>query len=265
MFDIVSPRDFTFTTPSIFYKNVFGSKPLSRFLITPVYSPIWDYKSLSIFINEIIEYEPASIKPIRKVTSVHDKFYEFKFTHINCGNDYEIVVHIFYEKNFSITVSISRNIIKTKGWVEIEERKNVLYSFQYSIPVLSVGSDTILHDKSLAFINKYDFNNCFYFFAKNLTNNIIPKNRFTSFLFEFSEIFLNRHYFNSVFNFKQLKLKNQGYLRLIVTDKAIPKLSKIDEKSYVLCSHYISPFAQSILNLNNFLDGIQLDCTFKVI
>lgn len=49
----------------------------------------------------------------------------------------------------------------------------------------------------------------FIFFTKNLTNNIIRKNRFISFSFEFSEIFLNRQNYNSVFNFRQHILKKK--------------------------------------------------------
>lgn len=110
-----------------------------------------------------------------------------------------------------------------------------------------------------------DFSNCFFFLTKYLTNKSIPKNRFTSFFYEFSEIFIRRPNFNSILNFKQLKYLNQGYLRLNVTDKKISKLAKIDDKTFVLSGHYISPFARSILNFENFLDGLQLDCTFKVI
>ena len=222
MFDIGSPKDFTFTTQSIFRRNAFGAKLAAKFDITPAYSPIWDFKSLAIFLNEMVEYEPASVKPFKKVVSVSDKYYEFKFRHSILGNDYQIIIHIFYEKNFKINVSINRYVISTKGWETIEKRKDVLYSFQISFPVLSLGSDTILHSKSLAFLNKYDFNNCFYFFAKNLSNKIIPKNRFTSFFFEFSEIFIKRPNFNSIINFEQLKYLNQGYLKLIVLIKIFP-------------------------------------------
>lgn len=164
MFDIGSPKDFTFTTQSIFRRNAFGAKLAAKFDITTAYSPIWDFISLAIFLNEMVEYEPASVKPFKKVVSVSDKYYEFKFRHSILGNDYQIIIHIFYEKNVKINVSISRYVISTKGWETIEKRKDVLYSFQISFPVLSLGSDTILHSKSLAFLNKYDFNNCFYFF-----------------------------------------------------------------------------------------------------
>lgn len=59
MFDIGSPKDFTFTTQSIFRRNAFGAKLAAKFDITPAYSPIWDFKSLAIFLNEMVEYEPA--------------------------------------------------------------------------------------------------------------------------------------------------------------------------------------------------------------
>lgn len=240
MFDIGSPKDFTLTKQSIFRRNAFGAKLVAKLDIAPAYSPIWDYKSLAIFLNEMIEYEPTRVKPFS------DKYFEFKFTHSILGNDYQIVIHIFYEKNFKKNVSISRYVILSKGWKTIKKRKDVLYSFQISFPVLSLDSDTIFHLKSFAFINKYEF------------NKIIPKNLFTSFFIEFSEIFIKQPNFNSIINFEQLEYLNQGYLN-------IPKLAKIENNSYELCRNYISPFAKSFLNLDDCLDGIQLDCTFKVI
>ena len=95
----------------------------------------------------MVEYETASVKPIKKVVSVSDIYYEYKFTHSILGNDYQIVIHIFYEKNFKINVFISGYVISTKGWETNEKRKDVLYSLQISFRVLSIGSDTILHSK----------------------------------------------------------------------------------------------------------------------
>lgn len=261
MYDLDSQQTYTFTTNEIYHRYIYGSQMLVKFDIRPDFSSIWDFKTLSIFINELIDYEPAKIKPIRKTVFQNCKCIEFKFVN-KLVNDF-IIIHIMEERNFDVSVSVGRNILFSKGWNEIKEFPYI-YSYRISYLPLSLGSDAIANAKPFAFLNDTDFSQCFHFFVRNITNKV-PKNRITSFLFEFSEIFFHRPHFNSIFNLELLQQKNQGFLRLYVTDIKNPSLFKLDEKKFVVKGAYVSPFAKSILNKDNFLNGIQIDGTFKVI
>ncbi|KAK8884525.1 hypothetical protein M9Y10_043639, partial [Tritrichomonas musculus] len=252
---------YTFITKGIYQRNIYGSQMLVKFDISPDFSPIWDFKTLSIFINEMIDYEPAKIKPIRNVTIQNTKYIEMKFIHRIVG-DY-IIIYFNTERNFEISVTVGRKILFSNGWNEKIETP-FIFSYRITYFPLSLGSEAIANTKPFAFLNSTDFCQCFYFYARNIIKKI-PKNRFTSFLFEFSEIFILRPNFNSIFNIEQLKQKNQGYLRFYVTNIKNPGLYQLDENSFVLRGAYISPFAKSILETENFLNGIQIDGTFKVI
>lgn len=67
MRDIGTRDSFEFNTRPIKYQNIYGSHQLKEFGIYPYWSFEWDYKILSIFLNELRFFGQAISKPTRKV------------------------------------------------------------------------------------------------------------------------------------------------------------------------------------------------------
>ena len=264
MIDIGLPDTISFVTQSIFHRNIYGSAQLSKFLITPAWSPIWNYKILAIFLNEMSNFEPASQKPTRNYQSTKDIYRTFKFRH-KLSDRYSIFIHIKPESNFSIEVFLSRDMVASNICNKITE-KTYLYHFEIILSNLKQSSQAIIKSESLAFFNIDDFSCSFVYFTQIVTGKI-AQNRFTSFLYEFSEIYFKRPNSRSISSLDHLNHSTQGYLKIFTVTQKIPKLFKLyDQKEvYALKGCYISPFAQSILSKNEIIDGIMLDGTFKVI
>lgn len=49
-------QTYTFTTKGIYQRNIYYSKILVKYDLLPDFSPIWDFKILPIFNNELINY-----------------------------------------------------------------------------------------------------------------------------------------------------------------------------------------------------------------
>ena len=265
MIDIGLPETLSFTTQSIFYRNIYGSDLVKKFSVTPSWSPIWNYKALAIFLNEMQDFEPVSKKPTRNYKSESESYRIFKFQHKKHGEKYLLYVYIRPEKNFSIEVLISRDMMISDYFKQISERKN-LFHFDLVFSNFKNSSQSLIHSESLAFFDINDFSDSFIYFTRIITLKI-SENRFTSFLFEFSEIYFKRPNSRSISNLKQLKAITQGYLKILTVKQPIPKLFKLydDQDCYVLRGCYVSPFGQSILNQTALIDGLMIDGTFKVL
>ena len=120
------------------------------------------------------------------------------------------------------------------------------------LPNLNSSSEAIINYKPLGFYNSTDFSEIFFYFTEKITN-IIPNNKFTSFLFEFADTFIKRPNCNSIPDTTFLSKQTQGFLRIFYTLKNIPKLANFDNDKYTLSGIYISPYAKSILEKKNLL------------
>lgn len=70
---------------SNFYRNIYGSDLLKKFSVTPSWSPIWNFKALAIFLNEMQDFEPVPKKPTKNYKSESDSYRIFKFRHKKHG------------------------------------------------------------------------------------------------------------------------------------------------------------------------------------
>ena len=126
MIDIGLPDTISFVTQSCFHRNVYGSDLRSKFSLMPSWSPLWDFKTLSIFLNEMHDFEPIDTKPTRNYKSTSSSYRTFKFHHKLIGDKYSIYIKIIPENNFSILVELSRNMITSKDYFKvITDKKNL--------------------------------------------------------------------------------------------------------------------------------------------
>lgn len=266
MIDIGLPEKISFKTQSIYYRNIFGSDQHAKFNITPSWSPIWDFKTLSIFLNEMQDFEPVETKPTRKYKAIKDNYRVFKFNHKLIGNKFLIFIKIQPENNFTIEVLLSKEMITSENYFQkFSDKKNIFY-FESIFSNFKQSTQSLIHSESLAFFDINDFSSPFIYFTRIITNQI-AENRFTSFLFEFSEIYFRRPNSRSITSLEHLRLITHGYLKIITIKHKTPKLFKLydDEDIYVSRGCYVSPFAQSILSNKELIDGLMLDGTAKVI
>lgn len=92
---------------SIFYRNIYGSDLLKKYSMTPSWSPIWNYKALAIFLNEMQDFEPVSKKPTRNYKSENDSYSIFKFRHKKHGEKGNIKKDLM-EQNIFFQVHFKR-------------------------------------------------------------------------------------------------------------------------------------------------------------
>lgn len=263
MIDIGTSEDFSFCSNTLLYRNVKGCEPFEIYPIKPSWSIIWDFRTLSIFLNQLTNFEPARTRATRKYKSLHDDYRTFKFVDYNSG--YEVYLHISYNQNFLITVFVSRAMLLDQNiFTEMKEGNSFFtYYLRYK---LSESSQSILNHETLVFFDISDFSSSFIYFAKLITRELV-NNRFSCFLFEFQKFYIKRPNPVSIINLDSLTIKTKGYFKILTIDKQFPHLFKLNrnENFYVLHGCYISPFALSILENNEIIDGIMLDGTFKAI
>ncbi|KAK8891346.1 hypothetical protein M9Y10_028554 [Tritrichomonas musculus] len=123
MFDFNYPDDAKFTTKALPFRKVKGSEQLAKLDITPSWTPIWDFKSLAIFLNQCTNFKPIKPRANRIVSLISEKYREFKFECKILDSIYIMIVQVFPLRNFSINVFFGTNYVFTDDWKEIEERK----------------------------------------------------------------------------------------------------------------------------------------------
>ena len=262
MFDSIIPDNISFTTSQILYRNIKGSRIYDKFPITPSWSIVWNYKILSIFLNQMPNFKPDNIRATRNYSGKSETYRTFNFIDDFFG--YSLVVYIYYKNNFEIKVFVNERTLK-KMFTEINEG-NFRFSYKLDLPNLNETSTAILNSETLAFFDINDFSPIFNYFINIMKSNL-PKNRFTCFLHEFSKIYIKRPSSRSIINLQNLKIKTQGYLKILTIDRQFSHLFKLykDQNLYALRGCYISPFAKSILQNKEKIDGIMIDGTFKIL
>ena len=108
---------------------------------------------------------------------------------------------------------------------QISERKN-LFHFDLVFSNFKNSSQSLIHSESLAFFDINDFSDSFIYFTRIITLKI-SENRFTSFLFEFSEIYFRRPNSRSITSLEHLRLITHGYLKIITIKHKTPKLFEL--------------------------------------
>ena len=267
MIDIGFPDLISFSTFSLNYKSVYGSETLKQYNITPSWSPIWNFKSIAIFLNEMKDFVPVSTKPTRIYKAKNEQYRTFKFMHSLFGEKFLIFLHIKKDYINSIEVSVSKQmLISEKKFFKETQKSKFLFSYEITFTEPRPSTKAIINSDNLAFFDINDFGPAFIYFTRIITFDI-PENRFTSFFFEFSDIFFNRANYNSISSLCHLKSETQGYLKILTVNKKVPNLFKLNEHddAYVYRGCYVSPFAKSIFKKSSIIDGIMLDGTFKVL
>lgn len=266
MFDIGSQDDFVFTTTTLNFSIIKGSRILSKQKIYPSWSFLWNYKILSIFLNQLKDFEPMSESPTRKSQSDKQNYRYFRFYHTILGKEHIILIKIYTDRNFLIEVLASITLLTSGFFTEIEENK-IKYKYFLKFPELNHTSSAILNSEPLAFFNLTDFNSPFIYFSRTITRSLI-NNCHTCFLFQFAKIFFKRSISEPVTSLKQLAFKTRGYLKIITANTNYKNLFQLDgnTNSYVIRGCYISPYAKSILeNNSSIIDGLMFDGTFKIL
>ena len=187
MIDIGSHEDFSFTTNSLKFSSVKGSRIAAKYNIYPKWSNLWNFKILSVFLNQLEQFEKKNESPTRKSQSITDDYKYFRFYQRN-SNDQLLLIYIHTDKNFQIDVFVSHKLLTSNFFEEVKETETK-YNYFLKFNELSQTSKAILNSEPLAFFNLNDFSSPFIYFTKTITRSIL-NNRFTSFLFQFSKIFL---------------------------------------------------------------------------
>lgn len=265
MIDIGSHEDFSFTTNSLKFSSVKGSRIAAKFNIYPTWSNFWNFKILSVFLNQLEQFEKKNESPTRKSQSITDDYRYFRFYKKN-NTDQLLLIYIHTDANFHIEVFVSHKLLTSDFFEEVKET-DTKYNYFLKFTELSQTSKAILNSEPLAFFNLDDFSIPFIYFTKTITRSIL-NNRFTSFLFQFSKIFFKRLNATPITNLKQLECKTHGYLKIITANTNCRNLFKLNQNdnSFVIRGCYLSPFAKSIINDNfNLIDGLIFDGTFKIL
>ena len=66
MIDIGSHEDFSFTTNSLKFSSVKGSRIAAKFNIYLKWSNFWNFKILSVFLNQLEQFEKKNESPTSK-------------------------------------------------------------------------------------------------------------------------------------------------------------------------------------------------------
>lgn len=142
MIDIGSRDDLTFTTMSLNYSSVKGSRILSKQKIFPSWSFIWDYKILSIFLNQLNDFEPMVESPARKSQSNKEDYRYFRFYHKGFGPNFLLLIKIYTDRNFDIEVLASNELLLSGFFKEIQESK-IKFTYTLEFPNLIPTSSAI--------------------------------------------------------------------------------------------------------------------------
>ena len=108
---------------------------------------------------------------------------------------------------------------------KFSDKKNIFY-FESIFSNFKQSTQSLIHSESLAFFDINDFSSPFIYFTRIITNQI-AENRFTSFLFEFSEIYFRRPNSRSITSLEHLRLITHGYLKIITIKHKTPKLFEL--------------------------------------
>lgn len=264
MLDIGTSEDFGFRSNSLLFSNIKGSDLFEKYQIQPIWSSFWDFKILSIFLNQLTNFEPSGQRPTRIYKSINDNYRTFKFIDTSSGN--KVFIHISFQNSYLISVFVSREMLLNKTLFDEVQNGPHLFTYYLRNINMTESSKSILNSETLVFFDIDDFSKSFIYFSRIMTTEL-PNNRFSCFLFEFSKFYLKRPNPRSIVNIDNLTIKTKGYLKLITIDKKFPHLFKLNPNDdfYILRGCYISPFALSILHNDKIIDGIMLDGTFKAI
>lgn len=167
----------------------------------------------AILLNEMKDFVPVTTKPTRIYQAKDEQYRTFKFMHTLIREKLSIFVHVKKDHIKSIEVAVSKQML-------ISDDK-FLYTFDITFQELRPSSKAIINSDNLAFFDINDFGPAFIYFTRILTFDL-PENRFTSFFFEFADIFFNRANSYSISNLQHLTHENQGYLKILIVTKKVP-------------------------------------------
>jgi len=269
-------HELSFESEHLLFDQIYGNRSVAKLEIKPSSGREWTFTLLSIFLNEMGEFE----KPSRRGFSLsHDCTRtngRFSFFHQSIKKFY---FYVNIDSAISVKASTewlkgkweSRQIVKSSyarkyGKQRTKQVTQIFYFFAISFDAPSAGTKSLFNHTPLMYCSLYDFSSVFHFFVKRIFNIGIPFETDTYSIHEYLDIFID-HSKKKVSSIETLKETINGYLSLdIQSCSSKRKLQPIDyngETYYIIGGVFVSPFAKSILN-SGAINGLLLDTTWKV-
>ena len=277
MEDLDYAHELSFETEHRLGDQIEGERALKKLEIYPNAGRAWTFTLLSAFLNELDDFQ----KPSRRGFVVSKECGlvtgRMAFTHQN------IPKYCFY-----LIISNEITVYATTEWLihkwrreriaefssyrkDGKQRKypitQVLEFFTLSFPNPSDGTKSLFTHSPLIFNTFYDFSNILHFFVKKIMKIGLRNDIDTSSLHEYFNIFVAPAK-KSITSFEVLKERISGYLNLDIqqstTRKRLATIVKEGQRYYIIGGVYLSPFAKSIIDSGDFIKGLLLDTTWKV-
>lgn len=238
----------------------------------------WSYTLLSVFLNELIDFEVVdhSFKVTNSQKSRKANFH-FQST---INPNWKICISI----SNIITVKLSIDFLRNNWDIEYQQlasnigSRNYIKS-SYSIKnharftkkyEMSNSSIALLEQKSLLLYNKYDFSNIFNFFSIRIWSYGLPQNSDTEMITQYYQLFIqdNSVTYNSFESLNDIGVK--GYLHLTLEPKLTERKLQIysikEEEFYINSGVFIMPKTHDLLTkYSDRIDGFLLDTTWKIL
>lgn len=222
----------------------------------------WDFRWLSVFINQLNNYQLDPKNGCRSRFNVNKEVYHF-FRFISRNNQREEFILIDIQDK--IDVRVSKKI--ADGWddenIQASWTKKIFYI------ILNSGSIALLKDSPLIYYPPSEFSPAFHSFCSSFVSmKIKERTPETIQIYEYIDNFRQERFYTQ-FTFNRLKKANEGYLSLNLsefnnTKKVLDQLEVDGKKYFILGGTFISPWAPSLIQ-GGKASGIILDTTWNLL
>ncbi len=274
------------SSDTILESDFLSGRYAKKIHIYPNADKIWTFTDVQLFLNSLHDFcqpdrsrlygEGVHSRITLKFVNRRDPKSILYFTYLIMT----VAVEIEATMNWILSVW-DKHVVEQKSFIGSQRRESVhsiTRVYRYYTLTIDTSSDTsfaILNNLDPIYYDLNDFSACYHGFVSHFcTCKKIPwfrDNYDFAFMYEYYETFFSKNVNRKGTTYDCFVKKNQGYFKFIISewmadddDKYVSMIYK-DKKYAILSGVYISPFAQSVCDNSDIVDGLLMDATWKTI